>query len=69
MARVAEAIAPTEFTSLLALRLPSGLPPTWSHVEALARVRSSQRRRDLAQAMARDALSVRALVQRARLGS
>lgn len=63
-ARVAEMIRRSEFESLVMLRTPRGLPLTWSHFEQLATVRSAKRRRILAEMVASEDLSVRALAAR-----
>lgn len=60
-ARVSETIPPQEFAWLTRLTNERGVPLTWSHVELLARVRSAERRKQLAAAVMERNLSVRAL--------
>jgi hypothetical protein len=65
-ARVSEAIRSSEFEELLALRNRYGLPLTWSHVEELAEVRTSNLRKQFAEWAISEALSVRDLATRVR---
>jgi hypothetical protein len=65
-ARVSETLSASEFEWVVSLRTRQGLPLTWSHIELLQQVRSSPRRRDLANAAARDGCSVRELAARVR---
>ena len=63
-AQVSDVIPPGEFQWMMRLRTPLGAPLTWSHVELLARVRTSEKRRALASAVVEEELSVRALFKR-----
>lgn len=65
-AQVSEVIPAREFDWMMHLSDRRGAPLTWSHVERLARVRSPERRRQLAMAIVREGLSVRALSDRMR---
>lgn len=65
-AQVSETIPPREFASIMRLTNRRGSPLTWSHVELLARVRSPERRKLLATAIAEEDLSVRAFAARLR---
>jgi hypothetical protein len=60
-ARVAEAVAPSEFAKHVALRDRFGMPMTWSHLEEIAKCRSARARRKCAQQAISKKLSVRAL--------
>ncbi len=65
-ARVPEAIGLSEFAEHLKLRLPTGLPLTWSHFERLATVRDPMLRRKCAEFVANEGLSVSDLGTRMR---
>jgi hypothetical protein len=65
-AQVSDVISAREFDGMLKLRNARGEPLTWSHVELLARVRSAERRHQLAIAVVREELSVRDLSARVR---
>jgi hypothetical protein len=60
-ARVAEAVASSEFADHVALRDRFGRPMTWSHLEEIAKCRSALARRKCAQQVISKELSVRAL--------
>jgi hypothetical protein len=64
IARTTEVIAPEEFAWLSQLRTRGGKALAWSQVELLARQHDRRRRRQLALAIAREDLSVRALAKR-----
>lgn len=64
MAHTTEVIAPEEFEWLAQLRTRGGKALAWSQVELLARQHDPKRRKKLAQAIAREDLSVRALAKR-----
>ena len=61
-ARVSEAISPPEFDNLVRVRLAGGLPMSWSHLEVLARVRCKNQRKEIVQAIAGTATSVKGLM-------
>jgi hypothetical protein len=60
-ARVSETISPEEFDELVCVRLAGGLPLSWSHLEALARLRCKHRRKEIVQAIAGTTTSVKGL--------
>jgi hypothetical protein len=65
-AQVSDVIPSKEFDWMMRLTTSRGEPLTWSHVELLARVRSADRRRQLATAVVREGLAVRGLSERIR---
>jgi hypothetical protein len=65
-ARIAAAIRAEEFAWLTSLRTPRGMPLTWSHIEALSRVRPLRLRREVAREASIQDLSVRRLQSRVR---
>jgi hypothetical protein len=68
-ARVTEMIRPVEFDELTRARGPRGPSLTWSHIEELAEARSSEVRRQCAEAAVTESLSVSALRARVRTAS
>lgn len=64
MAHATEVIPPEEFEWLSNLRTRNGKALAWSQIELLARQHDPKRRRQLAMAIAREDLSVRALAKR-----
>lgn len=65
-AQVSAVIPASEFDWMMGLVDERGEPLTWSHVELLARVRDGELRRQLAAAVSKEGLSVRALAERIR---
>jgi hypothetical protein len=65
-ARVTEMIKPVEFDELTRARGPRGPSLTWSHIEELAEARSTEVRRQCAEAAVNESLSVSALRARVR---
>ncbi|HEY1690875.1 MAG TPA: hypothetical protein VGG39_01860 [Polyangiaceae bacterium] len=65
-AQVSAVIPEREFDWMMRLGNERGEPLTWSHIELLARVLDVEKRRQLASAVAREGLSVRALLGRLR---
>jgi hypothetical protein len=64
IARVTERIGQQEFAWLMSLRSPTGRALSWTHLERLATVRPSARRKDLAVATLAEELTVASLAAR-----
>jgi hypothetical protein len=68
-ARVAEAVASSEFDEHVALRDRFGMPMTWSHLEEIAKCRNARGRRKYAHQAISEKLSVRALATLVRVST
>jgi hypothetical protein len=65
-AKVTEMIASQEFSELLRLRNPRGLPLTWSHIELLAMIRGVALRHKYAEEVISKHVTIRELAARVR---